>query len=176
MSRPVLAGALAAVVGAVFLFAPRPPADPPHAAAAPPASDPKDAAPNLGFDYRAFVKEQLDHVGAGNGGKALELAESRALPWAFTDVARSAFKKQYALLFANGGKYEGAELVGYKRLGSRYVRVYAVGHFEKGAVVAMHLFVRTADGEWKLSGLGVADGMDQLDAATPLIPFPPVKD
>src|SRR6185312_9910285 len=116
----------------------------------------------LGFDYRAYIREQLDQVGAGNGGNALELAESRALPWAFTDVARTAFKNQYALLFANGGKYEGAELVGYKRLGSRYVRVYAVGHFEKGAVVTMHLFVRTAGGEWKLSGLGVADGMDQL--------------
>src|SRR5262249_46012626 len=120
-----------------------------------PAPDPKDNAPDLGFDYWAFIKEQLDLVGQRNGGKALELAESRALPWAFTDATRTAFKKQYALAFANGGKYEGTEFVGFKRLGSRYVKVYAVGHFEKGSVTMMYLFFRTAGGEWKLSGLGV---------------------
>jgi hypothetical protein len=35
----------------------------------------------------------------------------------------------------------------------------------------MHLFARTAGGEGKLSGLVMPDGMNELDAASPLTPF-----
>lgn len=139
------------------------------------AADPKS--PDLGFDYQTLVVDHMKAVSEGKADLAIELIESRATSSPFLPGnAKEAMSKRIALIYGAGGKHAGSEVVGYKRLSSRLVKVYGVGHFDRYTALYVFTFLKQADGEWRLHVYAISDSLDELDKGTGVTPFPRAAD
>ena len=141
------------------------------------AADPKD--PDIGADYRGLVRDQMALVAEGKAKEAVELLAKHCLSDTLGEQGKEALAKKFALLYGGGGKFLGAEVVGYKRVSSRFYRVYAVAHFEKAVAVFSYLFVRTADVGTRVTKLTMSDGsdaLDELEKVTPFVTLGPARD
>jgi hypothetical protein len=136
------------------------------------AADPKD--PEIGFDYRDLVRQQMSLVAEGKAKEAVELVARHSLSDTLGEQGKEALAKKFAALYGAGGKFVGQEVVGYKKLSSRLYRSYAVAHFENTVVVFSYLFVKTIDQGWKINKITVSDGAGALDELEKVVPFVPL--
>jgi len=127
--------------------------------------------PNLdiGFDYRALFTDLLAAVSDGRQDQAVEQI-MRATGGGTMAGGWDEIRKQFAVIFGGGGTYGGYDLLGTKRLSGRLFKVYAVGYWERVAVLFTVTLGRTT-GDWRLVGLSLSDKIDDLDALVPFRPF-----
>ena len=62
-------------------------------------------------------------------------------------------------------------IMGSKRLSGRLYKVYAIGYWERVAVLFTVTLGRIT-GDWRLVGLSLSDKLEELDALVPFRPFP----
>ena len=132
--------------------------------------------PDIGFDYRAMVRDQLRLVADGKAKVAVEFLAERAMPGTFDDKVWETMAKKFAVLFGAGGKYVGHEVVGYKRVASRVYRFYAVAYFENAVVSFSYQLAKTTDVGWRISNMTVGDGVAELAKVAPFVPLAPPRD
>jgi len=132
--------------------------------------------PDIGFDYRAMVRDQMRLVADGKAKEAVEFLAERATPGTFDDKFRETLARQFALLFGGGGKFVGQEVVGYKRVTSRVYRFYAVAYFDRATVTFSYQVIRTTDAGWRVSNMTISDGVADLEQLAPFVPLAPPRD
>lgn len=122
---------------------------------------------DIGFDYRGFIAEHMKLLTDGHTDKALDFLEKHVKNKNDFPAQREALKQWFGLVSGMGGKYEGYEVVGYKRLSSRTYKFYVLASYEKVDLVVTYLMEKS-QGEWKLMGFGLKGKLEEIEQ---LIPF-----
>jgi hypothetical protein len=131
-------------------------------------------APDIGFDYRGFVATQMELLSAGNVDQAIDQLSQQLMSNADLMAKREEIKKQFSVLYGAAGSFEGHELVGYRRLSSRYYKFYYFVSFEKKKLVFTYtFFFESSRDSWRLGSFSFTDKLDALDQ---VIPFQPVEE
>ena len=66
--------------------------------------------------------------------------------------------------------------MGYKKVGSRVYRFFALVYFENTIVTFTYTFVKTVDVGWKIQKVTIGDGFDEVEKVVPFIPLGPPRD
>ena len=130
---------------------------------------PAGVAPDIGFDYRTLLADLLAAVSDGQQERAIDLV-GRAAGGVTMAGGWDELRKQFAVIYGGGGTYGGHELLGSKRLSSRLFKIYAVGYWERVAVLFAVTLGRTT-GDWRLMALSLSDKSDDLEALAPFRPI-----
>lgn len=153
----------------------------PHGAATPSSAQPErerpapavkaaHRGPQLAFDYKAFIAQHLELVGAGEIDRAVDHLKARIRnPAALPNVTES-LKRSFATVFGAAGPFEGHEIYGYKQLGSRIYQFHVMAYFANGPMRFTYTFEERA-GEWKWLNFGFQVNIDEAAKDAPLQPI-----
>ena len=131
------------------------------------ADPPVEPVPEIRFEPRAFLDDQMKFVSQGLVNEACDQLSRHSRK--INAERLEEMKRSLARIFGVGGPFHGHEIVGEIRIGKRLRRVYVLAHYEAGVILFSYVF-ELHEGAWKFTGLRFSDNLDELERNLPITP------
>lgn len=129
-------------------------------------------APDLDFDYRGYIAEHMRQISKGLIDQALEHVQSRMKNPGGLVAKREEIRRNLSALYGASGRFEGHEIMSYRRLSSRCYKFYVFAKYEDRTVMFSYLFLfEKSRNKWLVGGFAFTDNLDSVESYAPLQPL-----